>query len=199
MSAEAVIGWYNGEWQPGMPGPGTWYLGPDNFRRAYDEFEVPPEGWTVVGVFSENALYVFPWVTHAHWEIRRGMSPGHGGKVVAHGLSQVSLRPNPTELSIQPVTPASGETTAPLSHPTTAKRRFTLRGETFEKERSDFLRVMEGKEPGRIQKYSTVIDGKRYPIRQVVASVTNLSAIAITSQDAYRILSKFNFIVESNG
>ena len=76
------------------------------------------------------------------------------------------------------------------------KIRFTLRGKPFEKEREDFVKAAKAMEPGRIQKYSTVVNGKRWPIRQLVASVTGLPAIAITSQDAYRILEKFGFPVD---
>lgn len=78
----------------------------------------------------------------------------------------------------------------------TTKIRFTLRGKTFEKDREDFVKAAKATEPGRIQKYSTVVNGKRYPIRQLVASATGLPAIAITSQDAYRILEKFGFAVD---
>ena len=79
------------------------------------------------------------------------------------------------------------------------KLRFTLRGKTFEKERDDFVRAAKAIEPGRIQKYSTIVGGKRYPIRQLLAAVTGLPAIAITSQDAYRILEKFGFHVDAEG
>ncbi len=76
---------------------------------------------------------------------------------------------------------------------------FTLRGKSFEKCSEDFLKATKTLEPGRVQKYSTVIHGKRYPIRQVLAAVTKLPAIAITSQDAYRILEKFGFSVDTEG
>jgi hypothetical protein len=78
------------------------------------------------------------------------------------------------------------------------KLRFTLRGKTFEKERHDFIEAIVGQMPSRIQTYSTTINGTRYPIRQVVACTTGLPAIAITSQDAYRILEKFGFAVETH-
>ena len=79
-----------------------------------------------------------------------------------------------------------------------AKIKFTLRGRMFEKDKEDFLKGVSSVKPGRIQKYSTVINGERYPIRQVVASITNLPSIAITSQDAYRILEKFGFSVDTD-
>jgi hypothetical protein len=63
----------------------------------------------------------------------------------------------------------------------------------------DFVEAVVGKAPTRIQRYSTLINGVRYPIRQVVACATELPAIAITSQDAYRILEKFGFSIDSNG
>jgi hypothetical protein len=77
------------------------------------------------------------------------------------------------------------------------KIRFTLRGKTFEKERRDFFEAIVGQVPSRIQTYSTTINGRRYPIRQVVACATGLPAIAITSQDAYRILERFGFAIET--
>ncbi|WP_155987631.1 hypothetical protein [Pseudacidobacterium ailaaui] len=77
------------------------------------------------------------------------------------------------------------------------KIRFTLRGKPFEKEREDFVKAAKAMEPERIQKYSTVVNGKRYPIRQLIATVTGLPKIAITSQDAYRILEKFGFTVDT--
>jgi hypothetical protein len=76
---------------------------------------------------------------------------------------------------------------------------FTLRGRTFEKSSEDFAKAIKGLEPGRIQKYSTLINGKRYPIRQVLAAVTKLPPIAITSQDAYRVLEKLGFSVDTEG
>jgi hypothetical protein len=76
--------------------------------------------------------------------------------------------------------------------------RFTLRGRTFEKEVYDFIGAVFEKAPGRIRRYSTTINGQRYPIRQVVSCATGLAPIAITSQDAYRILEKFGFAIESH-
>ena len=62
----------------------------------------------------------------------------------------------------------------------------------------DFIEAVFEKAPGRIKRYSTTINGQRYPIRQVVACATGLAPIAITSQDAYRILEKFGFAIESH-
>jgi hypothetical protein len=80
-----------------------------------------------------------------------------------------------------------------------ATKTFKLRGKTFEKRREDFLSAAKSLSPGRIQKYSVVMGGKSYPIRQVVAAVTKLPTIAITSQDAFRVLEKFGFSVDTEG
>jgi hypothetical protein len=74
---------------------------------------------------------------------------------------------------------------------------FTLRGKSFEKRKDDFVKAAKPLAPGRVTKYSTVVGGKRYPIRQVLAAVTKLPPIAITSQDAYRVLEKFGFTVDT--
>lgn len=80
-----------------------------------------------------------------------------------------------------------------------APKKFTLRGKPFEKRREDFVRAVKTIEPGPVRKYSVLIGGKRYPIRQVLAAVTELPAIAITSQDAFRVLEKFGFSVCTEG
>ncbi|MBZ5680238.1 MAG: hypothetical protein LAO24_09050 [Acidobacteriia bacterium] len=71
--------------------------------------------------------------------------------------------------------------------------KFTLRGRTFDLRKEDIVSVARGMSPGRIQKYSVVLNGKSFPIRQIVAAATTVPAIEITSQDAYRILQKFGF------
>jgi hypothetical protein len=91
-----VIGWYNGEWQSGIPGLQNWYLDPDNFSRVYDEFKVPEDGWTITGVFSDNGLYQLPEVSRASWEIRRDMALGRGGKVVASRVAHATQIPDPS-------------------------------------------------------------------------------------------------------
>lgn len=73
--------------------------------------------------------------------------------------------------------------------------KFTLRGKAFELQRNDFLAAAKGMSPGRIQKYSVVVNGKTFPIRQLVAAATAVPPIEITSQDAYRILQKFGFAI----
>jgi len=94
--AAVVTGWYNGDWQPGLPSQPNWFFKEGEFSRVYDDFVVPPGGWTVVGVFSNNHMD-FSGVTKAAWEIRRDMAPGKGGKKVASGLSRATQVPIPDE------------------------------------------------------------------------------------------------------
>jgi hypothetical protein len=51
--------------------------------------------------------------------------------------------------------------------------------------------------PGRIQRYWVLMESKRYPIRKVLAAVTDMPAIALTSQDAFRVLGRFGFCVDT--
>ena len=126
------------------------------------------------------------------------------------GEGRLSAQPDSAKLNLQPIAEVQPAVRAqepipkpelsratPLSSAAGAKLSFTLRGRTFEKERNEFTAAVLQKIPGRIQKYSTQINGTRYPIRQVVSLVTGLPPIAITSQDAYRILEKFGFRIET--
>ena len=69
--------------------------------------------------------------------------------------------------------------------------KFTLRGRPFEKVKEDLSKAAKGLSAGRVKKYSVVVNGTRFPIRQLVGALTGVPTIEITSQDAYRILQKF--------
>jgi hypothetical protein len=92
----SVVGWYNGDWQSGIPGAPNWYLNADEFARIYDQFQVPSGGWTIVSVFSNNYISDAANVASVSWEIRRGMTPGNGGELVASGLSPAIQSPDPS-------------------------------------------------------------------------------------------------------
>jgi len=79
-------GWYNGDWQSGIPGVANWYVSRNQFRRVYDDFVVPSGGWTIVSVFSNNHMD-FADVTQAAWEIRKDMSKDSAGTVIASGVA----------------------------------------------------------------------------------------------------------------
>jgi hypothetical protein len=84
-----TTGWYNGDWQPGIPGLSNGFTSPSECSRVYDDFVVPEGGWTVVGVFSDNHMNA-GIVTKAAWEIRKDMAPGNEGKGVAAGTNRAT-------------------------------------------------------------------------------------------------------------
>jgi hypothetical protein len=87
-----TVGWYNGDWAQGIPGAVNSYTSSQQFSRVYDDFVVPDGGWSVTGVFAHSRLSSSA-VTQASWEIRSGVSAGHGGTVVASGVSAATLTP----------------------------------------------------------------------------------------------------------
>ena len=76
---------------------------------------------------------------------------------------------------------------------------FTIRGRRFDIEKDDIINAVRGVEPepltGR-RKYYVEINGRKYPIKQVIGLVTGLPRVAFTAMDAYRILTKLGFEVK---
>ena len=76
---------------------------------------------------------------------------------------------------------------------------FTIRGKRFDIEKNDIINAIKDIAPepltGR-RKYYVEINGRRYPIKQVIGIVTGLPRIAFTAMDAYRILIKLGFEVK---
>jgi hypothetical protein len=70
---------------------------------------------------------------------------------------------------------------------------FTHKGRRFDLTKEDFIKAMKGAKPGRIQKYSVVIGGIEYPIRQVVAAGTSRPVIEFTTSTAYSVLQRAGF------
>ena len=84
-----TTGWYNGDWQAGIPGLANRFTSPTEYSRVYDDFVVPEGGWTVVGLYSNNHMNVDN-VSKAAWEIRKDMAPGDDGKGVAAGTGRAT-------------------------------------------------------------------------------------------------------------
>ena len=99
ISAQGVpagtVGWYNGDCSSPIDGWNDYYLSDTQFMRIWDDFVVPPGGWTITGVFSNNSLYVDPsQVTQVSWVIASGLGAGStGGTVVASGLGLSAVTP----------------------------------------------------------------------------------------------------------
>lgn len=66
--------------------------------------------------------------------------------------------------------------------------KFTLRGKQYSIEMKDVENAMKGVEPGKIQKYAVRVNGKLYPIKQVIRETIDLTSADFTAHDAYRIL-----------
>jgi len=74
--------------------------------------------------------------------------------------------------------------------------RFILRGQVLNLEKDDVTKAVRGASPGAIRKYGVKLNGKEYPIKQVVGAVTGLPSAEFTAHDAYRILKKLGFDIE---
>jgi len=76
---------------------------------------------------------------------------------------------------------------------------FTLRSKKYDITKRDVEAILEKLEPEPLRgpaKYYIEYKEKRYPIKQVVSSVTGLYKIQFTSRDAYEILTKLGFEVK---
>lgn len=75
--------------------------------------------------------------------------------------------------------------------------RFILRGKAFTLERKDIENAVKGEEPGPIRKYAVSVNGKEWPIKQVVGLATKYQSADFTAHDAYRVLRKIGYGITS--
>lgn len=73
--------------------------------------------------------------------------------------------------------------------------KITLNGREHELSRRDVEGAVSKETPGTIQRYAVVIHGRRYPLKQVVASALRVPPVAFHSQQAYRWLVNLGFEV----
>lgn len=66
-------------------------------------------------------------------------------------------------------------------------------GRDFLKRRVDVEAAMRGVEPESIQKYAIKVNGKSYPPKQVLATVTGWERTTFTTMEAQRVLGKLGF------
>ena len=74
---------------------------------------------------------------------------------------------------------------------------FTIRGHSHEVDAEEVRRAIRGQRPEPVVKYSVEIDGQRYPIKQVIEIACNVPRVSFTSMDAFRILDKLGFNINS--
>jgi len=67
------------------------------------------------------------------------------------------------------------------------------RGKSFLLSKHSIEETLAGVQPERVVKYGVEIQGREYPVRQVLAEATKTPKIEWTTSNAYRILQKFGF------
>ena len=77
-------------------------------------------------------------------------------------------------------------------------RTFTLGGKEVTLTKELVERVVRKLEPGPIRRYSVLINGTRYPIKQVVSAVSGQPPAAFIATDAFRVLKRLGFIVDAD-
>lgn len=75
--------------------------------------------------------------------------------------------------------------------------RFVLRGNSYDLQQADISRAVKGIEPGPIRLYAITLDDRQFPIKQVVSLATGVSVAEFTAHDAFRILKKLGFEINS--
>jgi hypothetical protein len=76
------------------------------------------------------------------------------------------------------------------------KHTFTLRGEQLSLSKDFVERALRNAQPRSIKKYYVTIDGRDFPIKQVLSTATGKPEAGFITTDAYRILSNLGFEVK---
>lgn len=71
--------------------------------------------------------------------------------------------------------------------------RFTIAGRTFELERNEVEAAVATLLPDPLHEHYVVVDGRRFPPKQVIASATALDRADFTTHQARRILTRLGF------
>ena len=70
---------------------------------------------------------------------------------------------------------------------------FTLRGNDYSLERPDVEKAMKDVLPDPIRQYFIVVNGEKYPPKQVLAESLRLGRVEFTTMDASSILKRLGF------
>jgi len=70
---------------------------------------------------------------------------------------------------------------------------FTIGGKAYRVNMDEVITALRNVEPEPVRRYYVVINGRSYPIKQVISVALNIPRIAFTSMDAYRILRRLGF------
>jgi len=76
---------------------------------------------------------------------------------------------------------------------------ITLRGHDYQLSREQVEEAVEHMVPKPVDKYYVIVNGRRYPPKQVVAAMLRVPLVSFTTMDAGRILSALEFDVLQSG
>lgn len=76
------------------------------------------------------------------------------------------------------------------------ERTFTIGGKEVVLSKKAVEYAVRNVEPGPVKKYSVVVRGVRYPIKQVISLASGQPTAAFVGSDAYRILRRLEFEVD---
>jgi 5-methylcytosine-specific restriction enzyme B len=74
--------------------------------------------------------------------------------------------------------------------------RFILRNSAYEYSKEDIERELIGLEPEIIRQYYVEINGKKFPLKQVIGHVLRLGKVEFTTMDAANILRRIGFKIK---
>src|SRR3954468_15513098 len=73
-------------------------------------------------------------------------------------------------------------------------RTFTISGQTFHLDRARVCSAVAEQLPEPLQEHFVIVDGRRYPPKQVISAVTGLDRADFTTHQARRILMRLGFV-----
>jgi hypothetical protein len=71
--------------------------------------------------------------------------------------------------------------------------RFILKGNAYELTREEVERMMVGIQPETTRQYFIIINGKKFPPKQIIAKALNLRKAQFTTMNATNILERLGF------
>lgn len=75
--------------------------------------------------------------------------------------------------------------------------KVVINGKEYDVTKEEVFEAARKLTPGEIKSYYIEVDGREYPIKQVVKEVLDLPAVSFTSADAYRFLLRVGIMVHT--
>jgi hypothetical protein len=71
--------------------------------------------------------------------------------------------------------------------------RFILNGKAYDRTKEDVENAMAGEQPDPVRQYFVMVNGKRFPPKQVLAKALDLGRVEFTTMSASNILQRLGF------